>query len=95
VNASGGINDEVSAALSHKLNSFKVVLLDELSEVLADDFFVDVILVLRNVWDFKHEGCGHVNAIKDVKIDLQVRWNLSLLFFDFLIEGLFLLSTVV
>ena len=70
MNASGGINDEVSAALSHKLDTLKVVLLDELSEVLADDFSVDVILVLRNVWNFKHEGCGHVNAIEDIQVDL-------------------------
>lgn len=51
VKLAGRKDDVVTAVLSNKLHALHVVLLDELSEVPADDGLADVESVLTNIWD--------------------------------------------
>lgn len=52
VKISCGKHNKVSAVLWHELNALKIVLLNELSEVLADDLLLNIALVLTEVWNF-------------------------------------------
>lgn len=85
--------DEVSAVSWHELDSFHVVLLDKFSEITIDNFLANSCLVLGEVWNFKEHRCGHVNTVKHLQVAMEVRWNVSLLLLNLLLEGLFLLPS--
>jgi len=92
MNVPGSIDNKVSTALSHELDSLEIILLNELSKVSADDLSVHIKLIFRDIWDLEHKRGGHVDTVKKVEINLQVRWDLSLFLLHLFVLGLFLLS---
>ena len=90
-----GKNNMVSAVLSNELHSLHVILLDELSEIPAYDHFRNIELIFADVWHLQKQRCCHIHAVNDFQIDLQMRWNESLLLFVFFLASLLLLLSEV
>lgn len=80
----------VSAILSDELHSFHVILLNEFSEVPAYDRLGNVEFIFADVWNLKKQRGCHVYTVDNFQIDLQMRWNESLLLFVFFLASFFL-----
>ena len=91
VEITSGEDDVVSAVLRDELDSLLVILLHELPEVLVQYIFLDGELVLGEIQNFLEHGGGHVHAIKQLKIDVKVRWDVSFLFLELFLQALILL----
>lgn len=88
---SGGEHNEVSRILSCKLDALEIVLLNELPEVSVDHIFMDLEPILAQIWHLKEHGSSHVDAVKQLQVHMKMIWCVSLLLFNFLLKGLFLL----
>lgn len=62
----------VSTVLRQELDAFLIVLVDQLSEVLADHILLDRELVRADVGDLQEHGGGHVDTVKCFQVDVQV-----------------------
>mmetsp|Transcript_6471 Transcript_6471/g.10980 ORF Transcript_6471/g.10980 Transcript_6471/m.10980 type:complete len:313 (+) Transcript_6471:297-1235(+) len=95
VEVSGGEDDEVTAVLGQELDSFEVVLLDQLPEVLVEDLLLDAELVEGEVGDLLQHGGDKVDAVEGLDADVEVGRHESLLLLNLLLESLVLLAQVV
>ena len=84
-------DDEISAALWGKLDAFQVILLDKFSEILANDFLLNIKFILANIRNFQEHACDHEYTIIHLRIDMQMHGDIILLIFDLLINRLLLL----
>ena len=89
---SGGEHNEVSGILGCELDAFEIILLNELPEVSIDHIFVNREPILAQIWHLKEHGSSHVDAVKQLQVHVKMIWSVSFLLFNFLLEGLFLLS---
>jgi len=86
--------DKVSTILWCKLNTLLIILLNLLSEIPADYFLSNFNLIFSDVWDLKEHGCYHENTVKNLKIQMQMWWNKSLLFLLLFLSCLLLLLSL-
>lgn len=68
----------VTTALWQKLNTFLIILINEFSEILANDLLLDKELVGVDIWNFKEHGCDHVNAFDSFPVKVKMWWSLKL-----------------
>jgi hypothetical protein len=88
----GGVDDVVTVVFRGKLESFGVILLNQLLEVLAYDLLVNEELVLSNVGNLKEHSCKHIYALEKLEVNVHVEWNLTLNLFLFKLNRLIWLS---
>jgi hypothetical protein len=74
------------------LESFRVILLNQLLEILAHDLLVYKELVLSNVGNLKEHSCEHIYALEKLEVNVHVEWNLTLNLFFFKLNRLVWLS---
>lgn len=95
VKLTGSKNNMVSAILRNKLHSLHVILLNEFSEVSADNLLWDIEFVDADVWNLKKKRCCHVHAVNYFKVDLKMWRNESLLLFSFFFKSLLLVLSII
>jgi hypothetical protein len=88
----GGVDDVVTVVFRGQLESFGVILLNQLLEVLAYDLLVYKELVLSNVGNLKEHSCEHIYALEKLEVNVHVEWNLTLNLFLFKLNRLVWLS---
>jgi hypothetical protein len=88
----GGVDDVVTVVFRGQLESFRVILLNQLLEVLAYDLLVYKELVLSNVGNLKEHSCEHIYALEKLEVNVHVEWNLTLNLFLFKLNRLVWLS---
>jgi hypothetical protein len=89
-----GKHDVVATILRKGLNAASIILIDELAEVLVDDMLLDGKFVLREVGHLLQHARSEVGTVKELEVDVKMRWDVPLFLLHLLLSGLFSLSRV-
>lgn len=89
-----GKHDVVATILRKGLDAASIILIDELAEVLVDDVLLDGKFVLREVGHLLQHARGEVGTVKELEVDVKMRWDVPLFLLHLLLSGLFSLPRV-
>lgn len=73
------MHDVVLVGLSNKLQTLRVVEVNQSSESAADDLLLSCKLVFRDIDNFKHHCANKVHTFQQFQVDLEMWWHVSFL----------------